>query len=77
MIKLTKKQAFIYKQRWKRVELVQVQEIRTASISLKFTQLCLLMNSFPCIPLDKHREHEVKKVRKSWVALKKRWENGR
>ena len=76
MIKLTKKQADAYKKRWQRVESIQTQELRRTPMSLKFKQLCFLMNSFHSMPIDKRREREVKTVRCHWMILKERWENG-
>lgn len=71
MIKLTKKQAGIYKQRWRQIEYIQTQELQTTPMSLKFKQLCLLMNSFHTKPLNIEREKEVNTVRKYWITLKK------
>ena len=76
MIKLSKKQALIYQQRWERIELVQTQELQRIPVSLKFKQLCLLMNFFPFISLDKKREKKIEEVRKYWTALKRKWRNG-
>ncbi len=75
MIKLTKKQARIYKQRWEQVELVNVQELQTTPMPLKFKQLCLLMNSFHPAPTDKKDEREISKIRQRWITLKRRWEH--
>ena len=72
MIKLAKKQALIYQQRWERIALVQNQELQRTPLSLKFKQLCLLMNSFPFIPIDKKREKKVGEVRKYWAVLKRK-----
>ena len=54
MIKLTKKQALIYKQRWEEVELVNIRELQTTPMALKFKQLCLLMNFFPSASKNDH-----------------------
>ena len=76
MIKLSKKQALVYQQRWERIELAQTQELQRTPMSLKFKQLCLLMNSFSFISLDKKREKKTEEVRKYWTVLKKKWRNG-
>ena len=76
MIKLTKKQAVTYKRQWQQVESMHIQELRRTSMSLKFKQLCFLINSFHFRPIDKRREKEVKAVRWHWMILKKRWKNG-
>lgn len=76
MIKLTKKQALIYKQRWERIELVQTKELQTIPMFLKFKQLCLLMNSFRFMSADKKREEKIDVVRKCWTVLKRKWGNG-
>ena len=76
MIKLTKKTASIYKQKWQQVELMQIQELQTTSMSLKFKQLCFLMNSFRLTHADKKRNKEVAIVRRRWISLKKGWGNG-
>ena len=72
MIQLTKKQAILYKQRWQQVESMQTQELRAMPMSLKFKQLCFLINSFDLTSEDKKREKDVAIVRKSWVRLKKK-----
>ena len=72
MKKLTKKQAVIYKQRWQQVESIQIQELRTTPVFLKFKQLCFLMNSFPFTQKDKRRDKDVKAIRQRWVTLKER-----
>ena len=77
MIKLTKKQASAYKKKWKMVERVQAQEFQATPMSLKFKQLCVLMNSFRYLSVDKPREREISHIRQRWMALKKRWEHGR
>lgn len=71
MIKLTKKQAVLYKQRWRQIGRMQTQELKTTPMSLKFKQLCVLMNSFPAPP-NTQREKEVSAVRSRWIALKKK-----
>ena len=76
MIKLAKKQASIYKQRWEQIHLVQTRELRTTPVSLKFKQLCFLMNSFYVAKRDKKREKEISEVRKRWVRLKTGWGKG-
>lgn len=75
MMKLTKKQAALYKQRWQRVETMQRKELQSAPLSLKFKQLCLLLDSFPSRKPDVKRYKEVNEVRRRWVALKKKWKN--
>ena len=78
MTKLTKKQGLEYKQQWANVESVQIQELQKTPMSLKFNQLCSLMDSFPFI-LDKKREKEEKEIRARWMKLKKgkRQDHGR
>ena len=73
---MTKNQALLYKQRWKRIGSVQDQELRKSSLTLKFKQLCWLMDSFYLVP-DKKRELETGRVRQRWLLLKERWKNGR
>ena len=77
MINLTKKQAVAYQKKWKMVERVQVQESQATPMSLKFKQLCILMDSFRYPPVDKPREREISYIRQRWMLLKKRWEHGR
>ena len=77
MIKLTKKQAIAYKKKWRMVERVQAQESQTTPMSLKFKQLCILMNSFPYLLVGKQREREISNIRQRWMVLKRRWEHGR
>ncbi len=71
MIKLTKQQATLYKQKWRQMESVDAQELQTTPMSLKFKQLCLLMNFFRLPQVDALREKEINIVRKRWVILKK------
>lgn len=71
MIKLTKKQAELYKQRWQQIESIQTQELRSTPMSLKFKQLCLLMNFFYSRQLNREREKEVSVIRRRWIILKK------
>lgn len=71
MIKLTKKEAMRYKQRWQAVNAVEIHELRTAPMPLKFKQLCWLMNSFRFPQGDNQRDKEVSTARKRWLALKK------
>ena len=75
MIKLTKKQIGEYQQRWRRIELFQSKEVRLIPMSLKFKQLCFLMNSFPFLVFDKSREKETKSIRRRWITLKKKLTN--
>jgi len=71
MIKLSKKQAAVYKQRWREVESVQIQELQTTPMSSKFKQLCLLMNSFnPSRPAP-DREKKIDAIRRRWIMLRK------
>ena len=76
MMKLTKSQVLAYQQKWKRVELARDRELRKTPISLKFKQLCFLMNSFRFMFSDDEKENEISEVRRRWTALKKRRENG-
>ena len=76
-MKLTKKQALEYKKRWERVELVQANELRAFPISLKFKQLCFLMNSFRVISIDPEKESETARTRQRWATLRKRWKHAR
>jgi hypothetical protein len=71
MIKLTKQQATLYKKKWRQMESIEIQELQTAPMSLKFKQLCLLMNSFRFPQSGKEREKEINTVRKRWIVLKK------
>lgn len=70
MIQLTKKQALRYKRRWREVEAMQIQEMRTTPVSLRFKQLCVLMDSFHFARKDKKREKEVDTILRSWLILK-------
>lgn len=76
MIKLTKKQASIYQQRWKRIAFARTQELQSSGMSVKFKQLCFLMNSFPFFHIDEKREKEVIEIRKRWILLKRKWGQG-
>jgi len=76
MIKLTKKQAILYKKRWKRVELLQAKDFSAIPMSLKFKQLCFLMDSFRSRSIDKEREKEISEVRERWALLRKRMKKG-
>lgn len=71
MIKLTKKQAIEYKQRWQETALIQTEELQTTPMSLKFRQLCFLMDSFHFPRKDQNREKEIAAVRRRWLNLKK------
>ena len=71
MIKFTKKQAAIYKQKWRNVESNQIRESQAAPMLVKFKQLCFLMNSFHSKRSDQERERQVRAIRKRWVMLKK------
>jgi hypothetical protein len=75
MIKLTRKQAKLFKKRWQQAEAKQAQELRTMSVSLKFKQLCFLMDSFPPGQPDRQREKEVIEIRKRWLTLNKKLKN--
>ncbi len=70
MIKLSKKQAGLYKKRWQQIESKQIQELQTVPMSLKFKQLCFLMNSFRIKGIDRDKENEIGAIRKRWVRLK-------
>lgn len=72
MIKLTKEQALLYKKRWENVNRVQVLEMRANPISLKFQQLCFLMDTFRVLKTDSVRVKEENKIRRRWMILKKR-----
>ena len=72
MIKMTKKQAVQYKHRWQAVESAQIRELRSTPISVKFKQLCFLMNSFHWASRDKARDKEVADIRQRWLLLRKR-----
>ena len=75
MIKLTKRQAVEYKKKWRQVELAQVLELRKTPMPLKLKQLCLLMNSFHFMPLDKVREKEVGTICGRWAKIREKWKN--
>ena len=77
MIKMTKKQAGLYKQRWRKIELAQTRELADAPMSLKFKQLCWLMNSFHVMQPDKRREQQADTVRRRWSRLKKNVEKSK
>ncbi len=72
MIELTKKQGVSYKRRWQKVKSKQIEELQTMPMSLKFKQLCLLMDSFPAMQEDKNRDDEVSAIRQRWITLKRR-----
>jgi hypothetical protein len=74
MIKLTKKQAIQYKQRWRQIKAIETWELQTTPMPLKFKQLCWLMNSFRLSRPDEQREREIDTIRKRWITLRK---NGR
>ena len=71
MIKITKQQALIYKQRWNRVQHAQTLELQSDSTLLKFKQLCFLMNSFRLKSTDQNREKDISQTRQHWQILKK------
>ena len=74
---MTKRQALIYKQRWDRIGKIQNLELRTLSMSLKFKQLCFLMNSFRLAPtIDQARKKEINQIRQRWLMLKKQRDHG-
>ncbi|MBI5024489.1 MAG: hypothetical protein HZC18_05745 [Candidatus Omnitrophica bacterium] len=73
MIKLTKKQAIQYKQKWAAVRAVETRELQTTPMPLKFKQLCWLMNSFRFSAPDPKEEKEIEEVRKRWITLKKKF----
>ena len=77
MIKMTKRMAQLYQQRWKRVQETQNRELQILSMPLRFKQLCLLMDSFRIIQIDQNREKETNQVRQQWLALQKQKANGR
>ena len=73
---MTKTQAINYKQRWNQVQKAQDLELQTASMPLKFKQLCFLMNSFRFINENPRREKELSQIRQRWLMLKKQRNNG-
>ena len=73
---MTKTQAINYKQRWNRVQKAKNLELQTASMPLKFKQLCFLMNSFRFINKNPTREEELSQIRQRWLTLKKQSNNG-
>lgn len=75
MIKLTKKQAKLFKARWQRIAEQEIRELRATPMLIKFEQLCFLMDSFNSGPSDKEREKQAIRVRKRWLALKRKLKN--
>ena len=73
---MTKIQALDYKQRWSRVEKAKNLELQTASMPLKFKQLCFLMNSFRIASENPSREKELRQIRQRWLVLKKQRNHG-
>lgn len=69
-------QAFLYKQRWNRVQKALKLELQTLSMPLKFKQLCFLMDSFRSISTDHKREKEISQIRQRWLKLRKQRNNG-
>ena len=71
MMKITKKQVLISKQRLNRAQHIQSLELQSDSLRVKFKQLCFLMNSFRLTPADQNREKDVRQIRQHWQILKK------
>jgi hypothetical protein len=71
MIKMSKSQAKLFSQRWERVRLRQLKELRKTPFALKFRQLNQLMSSTSLFKKDSQRaKRDINVVRNRWVKLR-------
>lgn len=71
MIKISKKKAEFYAKRWEALRQVQMKELRSSSMTQKFRQLCVLMDSRSLFGKKAGGDRGVKQVRQHWVKLRK------
>lgn len=70
MIKLTKKQAAQYKQKWAAINAVEREGTRKLSFEQKFHQTASLFRVGFALKPDFQEGREIRAVRKRWVRLK-------
>ncbi|MGQ0835083.1 MAG: hypothetical protein ACT4O5_09230 [Gammaproteobacteria bacterium] len=70
MTSITPKQARDYLDRWKLVEEVEANELRTVSMETKLRQLAVLMASRNLFGDDRDRETRVREVRNRWTRIR-------
>ncbi|MBI5024199.1 MAG: hypothetical protein HZC18_04270 [Candidatus Omnitrophica bacterium] len=71
MIKLTKKQAIQYKQKWAAVRAVERDETRKLSFKQKLHQAASLMRWGTALNVNFNEDNENRVVRRRWARLKK------
>lgn len=77
MIKISKKKAEFYVKRWEALRQVQMKELRSSSMTQKFRQLCVLMDSRSLFGkkggdrVSPEADRGVKQARQHWVKLRK------
>ncbi len=71
MIKISKKKAEFYVKRWEALRRVRLKEMRSSSMTQKFRQLCVLMDSRSLFGKKAGGDKGVKQVRQYWMELRK------
>ncbi len=68
---LTKKQAQAFRDRWRKVNEAEIEELRRTSPDRKFKQLAALMASVKAFGWEKSLREGEEEVRKRWIRLYK------
>lgn len=69
-VKMTKEQALAFKEQWRQVAEIQLEELRSSSCEKKLKQLNVLMKWTRDFKWENKLKSDVEDVRERWIKLK-------
>ncbi len=71
--RMSKAETAAFRKRWQRINALEQEELRNASVELKFRQLAALMASVDAFGWRQALEEGVQEVRERWRLLRSRY----